>query len=401
MSNTSIIFLKEFFPQTCHDRIFLVGGSVRDFLLEKSSQDIDLVAALSDNELADLGFRLVEPKSSTVIYFRFHPEFGKIEVTRLNCISELENDLALRDFTVNAMAMDLSGKLVDPLKGSADLDAGVLRTCSRQTFRNDPLRIFRAFRFVADGWKMTAETEALIRELDWNRELAAIPVERYSWEMLKALACDKPWRFFELMLEFNAGKILLPELFLMRSIPAGPLEHHPEGDLLTHSFQVLQRVAEKTADPLTRFCAFFHDLGKLATNPSLYPKHHGHDEAGFKSAEEFCNRLRLSLAYRKGLSWVSRLHGKLNRWSELRDAKKLEIADQSLKAGIVEVLPLISAADKPGNTKVEGWDDAVAVACMATAELGIMPQQLEAMPVGNRSSYILQKRVEVFKAKKN
>jgi tRNA nucleotidyltransferase (CCA-adding enzyme) len=162
---------------------------------------------------------------------------------------------------------------------------------------------------------------------------------------------------------------------------------------------VLQRVAGKTADPLARFCAFFHDIGKLTTNPALYPKHHGHDEAGFRTAEEFSNRLRLPAAYRKGLSWVSRLHGKLNRWDELRDSKKLEVAEQAVKAGIADVLPLVSAADKPGNTIVHGWDDAVAVACMATAELGIMPQQLETVPVKNRGAYIFQKRVEIFKAK--
>lgn len=389
---------KDFFPHSCHDRIFLVGGSVRDFLLEKESRDIDLAAALSDDELAELGFRLVEPKSSAAIYFRFHPVWGTIELTRLNSLSELENDLGLRDFTINAMAMDLSGTLVDPLHGNADLAAGVLRVCSRASFRNDPLRLFRAFRFAADGWNMAPETEALIGGQDWNKELGTMPVERFSREMVKALACDKPWRFFELMRACTVGTTVLPELFRMGNIPAGPLEHHPEGDLLTHSIQVLQRVGEKSADPLTRFCAFFHDLGKLSTDPAHYPKHHGHDEAGFRQAEEFCNRLRLPAAYRKALAWVSRLHGKLNRWDELRDSKKLEIAEQSVKAGIVAILPLVSAGDKPGNSMASGWDAAVSVAGMTTLELGIAPEQLHGMPVKNRGSFIVQKRIDMFKS---
>lgn len=393
--------LKEFFPESCHDRIFLVGGSVRDFLLEKSSQDFDLIAALSHDELADLGFRRVEPKSSVVIYFRFHPDLGKIEITRIASIPELENDLRQRDFTVNAIALELSGRCIDPLGGTADLAAGILRACTPQTFRNDPIRIFRAFRFTADGWQMAAETKALIREQDWDSELAAIPVERFNGEMIKALASENPGCFFELMLEFNVGKLLLPELFRMAQIPAGPLEHHPEGDLLTHSFQVLQRVAEKSPDPLTRFCGFFHDLGKLSTDPALYPKHHGHDEAGFRQAEEFCNRLRLSAAYRKALSWVSRLHGKLNRWEELRDSKKLEIAEQALKAGITDVLPLVSAADKPGTTEIQGWDTVVAIAGMATLELGIAEGQLETMAIGKRRPFIFQKRIERFRSSKN
>ena len=392
-----ITFLHKLFPAELHSRILLVGGTVRDMLLGKENQDIDLVAALPHDKLLALGFRLVEASSSATIYFKHHHTFGKIEVTRINSMDELEDDLLQRDFTINAMAMDLAGEHIDPLGGEAGLKAGILRTCSNQSFTGDPLRIFRAFRFEVDGWRMTPETKLLIRTRDWSDAFSAMPVERFSNEMLKALARKTPERFFERMIEFNVGMEFLPELFRMPHIPAGPLEHHPEGDLFTHSVQVLQRVASVSTDPLARFCAFFHDLGKLATDPALYPKHHGHDDAGFEMADTFCNRLCLPATYRKALAWISRLHGKANKWDELRDSAKIKMAEQAIKAGIVEILPLVSAADKPGNQPIAGWYYAVRVAAMNTRELGIDQEKLETMPIENRPSYLLQKRVEALR----
>lgn len=392
-----ITFLKELFPPSRHDRLFLVGGTVRDLLLNREIQDIDLVAALSDDELTARGFRLVEATSGATIYFMHHPRFGKIEVTRIESRNDLEEDLLRRDFTVNAMAMDLNCSLVDPLHGEKDLKGWILRACSENAFRGDPLRIFRAFRFESDGWQMAPDTEALIRRGDWSDKIAAMPVERFTLEMLKAVARKSPERFFQRMVEFNVGGEILPELFRMVQIPAGPPEHHPEGDLFTHSIQVLQRVAAVTDDPLARFCAFFHDLGKLATDPALYPKHYGHDNAGFSLAVEFCNRLTLSSAHRKGLSWISSLHGKANCWGGLRDSTKLTMAEQAIKAGIVEILPLVAAADKTDNLPMTGWDVAARIAAMNTRELGIDQEKLAAMPIRNRPSFILQKRIDLLR----
>jgi tRNA nucleotidyltransferase (CCA-adding enzyme) len=390
-------FLKSLFPPSLHDRVALVGGTVRDMLLGTESQDIDLVAALSHDELLALGFRLVEATSAATIYFKHHPEFGKIEVTRIDSMADLKDDLLRRDFTINAMAMDLDCAHLDPLKGEEDLRGGILRTCSNHSFRDDPLRIFRAFRFEANGWRMTPDTVALIRGEAWSDAFSAMPVERFSNEMLKAVARKTPERFFQRMIEFNVGAEILPEIFRMPLIPAGPLEHHPEGDLFTHSIQAVQRVAAMTDDPLARFCALFHDLGKLATDPALYPRHHGHDDAGFKMAAAFCNRLCLPSTYRKALAWISRLHGKANKWDELRDSSKIKMAEQAIKVGIVGILPLVSAADKPGGLPMAGWDNAVHVAGMSTREMGIDQEKLEAMPIENRPPFILQKRVEVLR----
>lgn len=392
-------FIKELFPASCHKRIVLVGGTVRDMLLGEPCSDIDLVAALSDDELSSIGFHLVEASSGADIWFRYDQNFGKIEITLVDVMELLDCDLRRRDFTVNAIAMDLDGAVIDPLNGSADLEVRLLRACSADTFVNDPLRIFRAFRFECGGWRMVQETEELIQQQDWSVRFATMPVERFSNEMLKALVSEIPERFFGRMIEFRVGAEFLPELFLMPAIPAGPLEHHPEGDLLTHSIQVLQRVAAQSDDTLARFCAFFHDIGKLATDPDLYPKHHGHDDAGFYMAENFCNRLRLPVNYRKALAWISRLHGKANKWEELRDATKVKMAEQAIKEGIIEILPLVSAADKPGNKTPDGWQQVVYVAGMNTQELRIDIEKLETMTVEDRVSYILQKRIDALRLK--
>ena len=276
--NTLLHPLQQRFPQQYHDRIFLVGGTVRDFLLQQPGRDYDLIAVLPEELLPSLGFRLVTGKTTGPVWFHHDDRLGKLELVRLDDLSRLASDLQRRDFTINAITCSLSGRWYDPLRGWQDLQQRLLRVCSDQSFVDDPLRVIRGLRFMADGWQLAPETAQLIQHQDWAEQLACLPVERFSREMVKALAGRQPQRFFEQMVQFRLAANWLPELFRMPDIPAGPLQHHPEGDLLTHCLQVLQRVAAVTPDPLTRFCAFFHDIGKLSTDPALYPKHHGHDE---------------------------------------------------------------------------------------------------------------------------
>lgn len=387
------------FPSECYRSIFLVGGSVRDSLLHLAFKDLDLLAAVSEEMLKRHGFKRVCGKTTEPIWFRHDPQLGAIELTRLESVDELEANLQHRDFTINAMAMGLDGRLFDPLNAQQDLQQRTLKMCSAHAFRHDPLRIIRAFRFAADGWQISNEAIHLIRSLDWSHELAALPVERFSREMVKALGGSTPCRFFELMILLGIGRDWLPELFRMPEIPAGPLQHHPEGDLLTHSLQVLQRTAAVSVDPLTRFCAFFHDIGKLSTDPALYPKHHGHDAAGFKPAQSFCTRLTLPALWGKALAWTSRLHTTLNRWTELRDGTKLRIAGQAQKVGIAEILPIVSAADKPGNSTPPDWHQALVLAAMNSEQLAVDQNRLMTMPAEQRSGLILQKRIEQYRSR--
>lgn len=395
--NEQLDYLRELFPAACRDRVVLVGGWVRDLLQGRANRDIDLAAALTGDELAGCGFRLVTGKSTAPIWFRHDDMLGVIELTPLADLRALEADLARRDFTINALAMDLEGNLHDPLGGRDDLARGMLRPCSAQSFRDDPARIFRALRFEAYGWRMTAECRELIREREWSRELASIPVERFSREMLKACALPRGERFFRGMLEFGVGTAFLPELFRMPAIPAGPLCRHPEGDLLTHSLQVLERVAEHSADPLARFCAFFHDIGKLATAPDRYPRHHGHERAGIDLARLLCLRLRLPTRYRTALAGVSRLHMLLARWDELRDGTKVRVAEQAHRAGIGEIIPMVGTADTGSDGEPAGWPRALEVVRMSTSALNLDQRHLEKVPPEGRCRLIHMRRVEVFR----
>lgn len=388
--------LRSFFPTEMHNNVYVVGGTVRDLLCGVAAKDIDLAAALDDEDLKTLGFRQVSGKSTVVIWFRHDAQLGNIEVIQLEHRDALAEDLARRDFTINAMAIDLEGNLIDPCKGVDDIAARRLRPCFPATIEADPLRIFRAFRFSSDNWGFSEDIEAALRSREWNCYLEKIPVERFSREMLKSLGAEQPERFFQSMLKYNAGQNYLPELFRMSQVPAGPLKHHPEGDLLSHCIQVLQRAASYSKDPLLRFCAFFHDIGKLATAPELYPKHHGHDKAGYKLAIPFCDRLRLPAGYRTALAWTSRLHTNMNRWDELRDSKKLSVAEHAIKSGITRILPIVSAADKAQNGLLANWNLYLQVAAMSSTELGIDPVKLQFIPHEQRAEYLLQFRLDTL-----
>lgn len=390
--------LQLLFPKTAGDQVFLVGGTVRDALLGHPRQDIDLVTALPEETLLECGFRKVIAKSTQPIWFKVDHQLGPIEVTSLDSSDLLHHELTRRDFTVNAMAVSLDGVLYDPLGGQDDLLQRRLVTCSPDCFADDPLRLFRAFRFEANGWQLTEESSALITSQDWTLRLAPLPVERFSREMLKALAATDPPRFFERMLQFRVGQHWLPEVFRMPLIPAGPPEHHPEGDLLSHCLQVLQRAAALTADPPARFCAFFHDLGKLLTAPDQYPRHHGHDQEGVAAAIELCTRLRLPTRYRSALAGVNRLHTTMGLWDTLRDASRLRLAMQAKKAGISDLLPLVSRADKPGAEPVTlQWRQCLEIISLTTTELGINQEQLSHLQPEALRDLILDRRIQVLR----
>lgn len=392
-----ILKLKEFFPERLHPSLFLVGGMVRDILLGVACQDVDLAAAVPAADLHALGFRLVESKSTPNIYFLFHPELGKVEVTRLPSPEALSDDLARRDFTVNAMALPFEGELVDPLRGQEDLEHKVLRQAGATSLSDDPLRIFRAFRFECEGWRLDDSAERALSGREWSDDLREIPVERFSQEMLKALSKDDPCRFFHRMSEFRVGKEILPEIFRMAEIPAGPIEHHPEGDLFTHSMQTLERMARLSGEVTARFCALFHDLGKLYTPAEQYPKHHGHDALGAAAAVGFCRRLRLPVAMQKALQATNKLHNNANRWSELRSSTKIRLATDAVKGGVAAFLPLQVAADF--GEKMPGWEEALKVAGMNAAQLGVDPAVLQSgeCPPEKLQQIMMQRRVHEFR----
>ena len=380
------------------DRVWLVGGAVRNLLLDREVRDIDLLVALPPERLVAAGFRPVRAKTTPDIWFRHLPGFGSLEATLLAGPAGLADDLRRRDFTINAVALSLAGELVDPLAGIVDLAARRLAAASEGVFAADPLRLLRALRFMADGFVPDQRTVGLLRGQTLDAGLAGIPAERSGRELLRALATPAPAEFFRGLVDHGIGRSWLPELFRMGEVPAGPVEHHPEGDLLIHSLQVLEQVAAAVPDPMARFCALFHDLGKLATPVAAYPKHHGHEEAGAGLADRFCRRLALPAAYGRALAAVCRLHGSVNRFAELRPATRLRLVEQAGRAGVDGFLLVIAAADKPGPELQAEWQRLAAIVRLTAGELGVAPERLAAVPPAQRGDLLLQKRVELLQA---
>jgi tRNA nucleotidyltransferase (CCA-adding enzyme) len=389
--------VRDQFPSRFWPAIWVVGGAVRDLLCGRSTKDWDLVTTMTEAELLNNGFRYVAAKSTLPIYIRSTVAAGVTEIIRIDSESALRADLSRRDFTINAMALTLHGVLLDPCNGREALARNELHPCSDHIFRDDPLRLIRALRFLAEGWRFAPTTAALLARHAEEPALATLPVERYTREMLKALQAPDPAVFFRQMVAGAIGRCFVPELFRMGQVPAGPRDKHPEGDLLTHSLQTLENMAARTVDPMARFCALFHDLGKLATNPELYPRHIGHEHVGTALALQFCSRLRLPNSYGVALAGCSRLHGTAHRWGELRLPTRLDLAARARKAGITEIIPLLVAADKPGDSLMPDWDRTVAIAGMSATDLGISAAQMAPLDGQRRAALVRGRRIALMR----
>lgn len=409
--------LSAFWPAGLHGKLFLVGGAVRDSLLRSPRNDADMVALVPPDVLAKLGFVRVDGVSTQPIWARTVAGLGRMEVSPLDPAIPLEMELARRDFTINAIAMRLDGTIIDPLGGAAALAEKRLSACSSHSFVDDPIRIFRAFRFECAGYAMDGGTKRLMSARGWEKALRNIPVERFSREMEKAFGLEKPWLFFDSMVKHNVGQSYFPELFRMAAVPAGPKEHHPEGDLLTHSLEVLERASALSPDPLVRFGAFMHDIGKLETDPAQYPSHHNHDKAGMPLAKNACSRMRLPGDWVRTAGAASNLHQTAGLWPELRDTTKLRLAENAVRKGMERRLPVIVRADR-GNFDEAQWAHAVNAATMTVKELGVDPRIFEEckdddwcktecpmhkrgkkcpMPVADRPAFLIQRRIEKYR----
>ena len=393
----AIAAIKSLFPSEFHPRVFLVGGSVRDHILGHPICDVDLVTDLPVGQLVKLGFHHVQGKSTTPIYFKSHPQFGKLEVTVLDGGRALDDNLQHRDFRCNAIAMTLDGAIVDPLEGLSDINKKMLAPCSADALEKDPLRMFRAFRFESHGWRMSSELLTAITAHSWEDQLSTIPMERFTREMLRAMEGGQPDIYFSRMLELGVGHCYLPEIFMMQDVPAGPVKYHGEDTVFSHSRDALRRMATLTDAPVARLAAFFHDLGKLATPPEMLPRHIGHDKAGATTAKEVCTRLKLPMWYCRAVAAVNALHLVAGRWHELKPVTKLKLARQSLKSGIAAWLPLIVSADRNADNPMPGWELICHAASLSATELGIMPEVLENVSPSERQQLVWQFQMDWYR----
>ena len=308
--------------------VYLVGGAVRDELLGLKVEERDyMVVGATPEQLLKLGYNQVGKDFPVFLHPKSREEYALARTERKSgkgytgFICEfgpdvtLEEDLMRRDLTINAIARDEQGTLHDPYGGQADIEARLLRHVS-DAFGEDPLRVLRvarfAARFHAQGFTVADETQALMRQMAAGGELSALTPERVWKETEKALACDHPQVFFEVLRQCGALKVLFPEVDALFGVP-GPKEWHPEIDTGLHTMMVLKRAAELGAAIPCRFAALCHDFGKALTPSDKWPSHHDHGELGIIPITALCSRFRVPTEHKELALLMSRWHICLHR----------------------------------------------------------------------------------------
>jgi tRNA nucleotidyltransferase (CCA-adding enzyme) len=240
----------------------------------------------------------------------------------------LEEDLVRRDLTINAMAEDEDGGLVDPYGGQRDLAARTFRHVSA-AFAEDPVRILRVARFAARfaAFSVAPETLELMRAMVDAGEVDALVPERVWQELARGLMEATPSRMFLALRDCGALARLLPELDLLFGVPQ-PLRHHPEGDTGIHIMRVIDEAARQGLSLPARWAALLHDLGKGSTPPELWPRHHGHEARGADLARSVSERLKAPAECRDLAILVARDHGNAHRALELRPATLVELLER-------------------------------------------------------------------------
>ncbi len=320
--------------------IYLVGGAVRDELLELPVTERDwVVVGARPQELIDQGFRQVGRDFPVFLHPRTRDEYALARTERKSGHGytgfdvhydpsvTLEEDLQRRDLTVNAMARDGDGNLIDPHGGRDDLEARVLRHVSA-AFVEDPLRVLRTARFAARfahlGFTVAPETRQLMTEIVDSGELAHLPAERIWVELERALGERDPATFVEVLRDCGALAQILPELNVLFGVPQSP-EHHPEIDTGVHTLMALQQAAALWASTEVRFAVLLHDLGKGTTPEAEWPRHIAHEHRGIKLVRKACRRLKAPNRYRNLALITCEYHTHCHRALELRGKTMLKL----------------------------------------------------------------------------
>ncbi|MDP3210259.1 multifunctional CCA addition/repair protein [Methylotenera sp.] len=320
---------------------YIVGGAVRDELLGYPIKDKDYVVVGSTPEqMVAAGFRPVGKDFPVFLHPKTHAEYALARTERKTAKGykgfvvhaspeiTLEQDLARRDLTVNAIAKNEAGELVDPFRGIDDIKSKTLRHVS-DAFVEDPVRILRIARFSARlaDFNIAPETLSLMQQMVDAGEVDALVAERVWQELAKGLMEKKPARMFEVLRSCGALKRIIPELDKLWGVPQPP-QHHPEVDTGVHVMMVLDYAAQQAFSLPVRFAALMHDLGKGTTPKELLPRHIGHEERGVHLVKEVCKRLRVPNECKELAVMVAKFHGKLYQSLDMRPSTLLEFLIQ-------------------------------------------------------------------------
>ncbi|SFU73712.1 multifunctional CCA addition/repair protein [Nitrosospira multiformis] len=311
-------------------KTYLVGGSVRDEILGLPVTDHDyVVVGVSPEEMVRLGFRPVGKDFPVFLHPQSQEQYALARTERkvsrgykgfevyASPEVTLQEDLARRDLTINAIAKDEHGNIIDPFGGVADLEAGVLRHIG-PAFIEDPVRVLRTARFAARfGFHIAPETLALMNEMVHNGEVDALVQERVWQEFARGLMERHPSRMFYALRECGALTRIMPEVDALFGVPQPP-QYHPEIDTGVHVMMVIDYAASRNYSLAVRFAALTHDLGKGTTPPEEWPRHIGHEARSVKLVQGLCERINPPNEMRNLALLVARYHGDVHRAAELR-----------------------------------------------------------------------------------
>ena len=316
-------------------QIYAVGGAVRDELLGLAVKDRDfVVVGATPQAMLDAGYKPVGKDFPVFLHPKTHEEYALARTERKTAAGykgfavhaapdvTLEEDLARRDFTINAMARPvdgvLEGALIDPYNGRADIKAKLLRHVS-PAFVEDPVRILRAARFCArfTEFSIAPETLNIMQQMVQNGEVDALVPERVWQELSRGLMEQKPSRMFEVLRACGALQKILPELDRLWGVPQPP-KHHPEIDVGVHVMLVVDYAAQQHFSLPIRFAALMHDLGKGTTPADVLPRHIGHEARSEHLLKDVVKRLRVPNDCKELAKMVAKFHGKLHAVLQMR-----------------------------------------------------------------------------------
>ena len=350
--------------------IYAVGGAVRDELLGLPVADRDwVVVGATPQDMLARGFVAVGRDFPVFLHPQTHEEYALARTERKTAPGyagfafhaapgvTLEQDLVRRDLTINAMAKDEAGAIIDPYDGRTDLAARVLRHVS-PAFGEDPVRILRVARFAArfGDFSIAGETMELMRGMVAAGEVDALVSERVWQELARGLMEAKPSRMFEVLRDCGALRRLLPELDALWGVPQRA-DYHPEVDTGVHVMMVIDMAARIGAPLPARFAALTHDLGKGRTLADILPRHHGHEMKSLMLIDPICERLRVPTECRDVARLVARFHGDMHRVADLRPETRLTVlerCDALRRPERFETIVLACEADYRGRL---GWEE--------------------------------------------
>jgi tRNA nucleotidyltransferase (CCA-adding enzyme) len=325
-------------------KTYLVGGAVRDELLGLNATERDwVVVGSTPEEMLDAGYRQVGASFPVFLHPKTGEEYALARTEKklghgyhgfsvdFHAGVTLAEDLQRRDLTINAIARDDDGQLIDPYGGQRDIEQKVLRHVS-SAFVEDPLRVLRVARFAARfapmGFRVHESTLALMAEITRSGELGHLAAERVWREIEAAMSSPAPSEFVNVLRRCGALEVLLPEVERLFGVPQ-PARYHPEIDTGIHLLMALDTAAELSrGGARIVFAVLLHDLGKGLTPPGEWPAHRGHEAAGLPLVDAVCGRFRVPNAFHDLARKVCAKHLKCHRILEMRPLTVLRMLER-------------------------------------------------------------------------